>query len=378
MKFIYQMSTEIYLNTRDKAAGSTNYDCVWYLESDRLSSMHGFDLRVLTIQLPNAVFPLNKYQDSIKWSEVNGVNPTFTASITHKHYTGTQFAAALQILMNTTSAGNNIYTITYDAQTLGLTISGQFTWKFISTSNDMYQEMGFTTEGMGFLNNQTSNYPINLSGTHYVDVHSNIAAHCVSSSTTGSLLTRIPLTSSFGTLITASPEIDRAIHMNESTMQVFRIQFRDDKGHPWEIPANQHVGIKLLIEPVLSESRGSRRLVFETDRLINIDRPQKRLRASEDTQDGLDMHSDNAYGNGNGGGSSTTGNLADYMGGTSSSQYSRYVRDTRQVKPGWDTLKQNVSNAVGEVKNAFNTTKQFLTDNEDAVIGAAEVAATLL
>lgn len=240
----------IFLTTRD-GNYSTNYDNSWDISLPRLNNLKGFRLSVQSIELANVVYPINANNNKVYFKEDGGA--TLTATLTENSYSGSEMATHLASVLSSAVGGSGTYSGTFNLQTKKITITvtaGITNFAFTSGATDAYEELGIdSTSFAAAASSQTSDFPVSLGGSTYVDVVSNFSGHNYSSSTTGHVLTRIPLNEPFGSYIFYEPNTDDKFFVSVSQIDSVRIQLRDDKANPWLLPSNAHVSLVLKIQP---------------------------------------------------------------------------------------------------------------------------------
>lgn len=253
------MSSLIFLNSRDSTSYSEeNHEASWVINLPRLNNMMGFQLSLQNVEVPNVVYPINAYYNTVYWHEVSGAD-SLSAALTANNYTGTQLATALATAMTTESAANGstrTYSGSYDSQSkkLTLTVAGDtFYWEAGSDTDPYcYDEMGLQRSLMpkAAAASQVSDFPINVSGTQFVDVVTNFSNHNFSTGTTGNILARVPMDLGFGNVVTKTLVDKEKLFISVSHIDEIRISLRDDRGNPWILPANAHISLTLRVDPI--------------------------------------------------------------------------------------------------------------------------------
>jgi hypothetical protein len=240
-----QNESLLFLTTRDNQQVE-NYNAYFSLRLPRYSLLKGFELSLQTVEFPNTVYPINQYNNDIIFQENGGGN--VQAFLTPGDYTGPEFAIEIQTQLN--AAGTSVYTVTYDdVHTKKLTISANLanTIGFKDTIYGAYEEMGFDPDLFVVANTITSDYPINISGSAYVDLVSNIAARNYSTSSTANVIARIPLYVPFGNIVFYEPQSDDPLFVSYQQLDEIYLSLRDDKGNPFELPRNAHLSIMFKV-----------------------------------------------------------------------------------------------------------------------------------
>jgi hypothetical protein len=226
----------LFLNTKHCTNPSIPYNATWYITDVRLNLLTKYSISLQTIEFNNAVYPFNAYNNKIYFDEGAG---TLTATITPSSYTGSTLATELTTQLTAIGA---TYTVSYNSVTKKFTISiTAGTFKFVSGNNNCYDELGINVNTQTFLATQSSDYPVSLSGTNYVDVISNFSHLNYASSGYGSLLCRVPVNVAFGGIVYYEPSTDDSVEDFGGNLDNLSLSLRDDKGNPFELPSNASV-----------------------------------------------------------------------------------------------------------------------------------------
>lgn len=232
----------VLLDTRDKQTGSTTNEPVFSLDvQSQLNGPYGFALKSAVI--PNLVYPVNSSNNTFVFAEGGGSN--ITSTLTAQNYTGTQLASELQTVLN--ADGGLVYTVSYDSQTGKLTIAPSSSTVQFKTTNTAFTAsfvLGFDdTTDTADASSITSDYPVRLDGSMYIDIElSGMSPNTVTSKNTSTPLCRIPLAGSFGAIITYENDSvkDEMIHIDSTALSHLRMRIRDDMGSTWTLPDNAY------------------------------------------------------------------------------------------------------------------------------------------
>jgi hypothetical protein len=253
------MSSLLFLNTRDSDGGN-NYETFWHFARPDLNMPRAFTLSLKNVEFPNTVYPINEFNQNVYFNEGAA---TLTATLTPNDYTGAQFATEIKTRMD--AAGGQVYTVTYDAQSKKLTLSAPGNFQLESGANDALEEMGFET--LVSSTSMTSDYPINISGSAFMDVVVDIANRNFSTSTSSHVLCRVPLNVSFGQLVFYEPPSHAKMFISKERFDQLYISLRDDRGKQFKLPNNAYLSLVLLMEESMhsthNELPSSKRLRFE-------------------------------------------------------------------------------------------------------------------
>ena len=251
-----QDSLLLFISSRSNR-NEESYDSSYSLKVPRLNHMQAYSLSLQNIEFANIVYPINEYNNRVSFSEGGA---TISTMVPENAYSGTEMATALALVMTTASALSGLtqtYTGTYDIQSKKITITvGAGTFRF-EPNSPIDQFSLFESIGMDEFNlteksqaaSHTSEYPVNVSGSSYVDVITNLSTLNYSVDTTANVLVRIPLIFSFGQMVFYEPTTDDRLAIEGQNLTDLEIRLRDDHGNPWKLPRTAHLSITLKITP---------------------------------------------------------------------------------------------------------------------------------
>lgn len=218
----------------------------WLINDSHLNAFREFSVAVHNMTFPNTVYPINTYNNLLYLVENGGATVVVTIPI--NNYTGAQYATALETALN--AAGALVYTVTYDAQSLRLTVSvpGPDVFEFVAGANDIYSESGFIVP-TGQVSSLTGPNPVMLSGTNVIELVTNFSTHTHSSSSLVNVINLIPVPVSFGGIVFYQASVNDEVDTIEGQLHSIRIQFFDMKRRPWPLPSNADWTIGLRIVP---------------------------------------------------------------------------------------------------------------------------------
>jgi len=227
----------VFLNSND-AATTDNQVIRWNLNSYQTKSRRAKSIQLLSVQFPNSVYPINGNNNVVTMSQ-DGV--TATVTIPPGVYSGTTLATELKSLFDGASFAQT-YTVTYNVAQQNLTItpsSGTFAIAVGAISDAAYN-LGVTVSQAGVEASVfTTGNPLNIGGTIFVDVHSNLGIDHLSSTTSGRLLCRIPVKVDFGEIVFWEPPVPLIMDMLNSDFDYLELRLFDDRGNP-HIPPFEH------------------------------------------------------------------------------------------------------------------------------------------
>lgn len=245
------MTSHLYLDTRN-SNGTENYNTSWNIYNQRLQLMDNFMITLRNIEFPNTVYPINEYNNVISITEDQITEGTLT--ITPGVYTGSTYASTIETALNALRDNdvniNDTYTVSYDTVLKVLTISSTGTFSFVVTTNSAYESMGLDESTFTALQNSwTSVFPINISGTQYVDVVSNLASLSYSAASTSHVLARVPIDVAFGGIVFYQSQFHEKLDLTSHHIDIINLTLLDDHGNLFKLPRNSHVSLVLSIIP---------------------------------------------------------------------------------------------------------------------------------
>lgn len=168
---------------------------------------------VISCVLPLTYYPINKYNNTIRFTEKNNttlVATGITIVTPPGRYSGASFAAAIQTEMNAATANALVYTITFNALSAKLTFDNGSAVTFTTTLNfssplfTAEETLGFTslvdapfTTGAGVL---TSPFLIDLGGPTVIQIRSSdfrSTVYDTSAGCTSNIMVSVPVNSLF-------------------------------------------------------------------------------------------------------------------------------------------------------------------------------------
>lgn len=247
------MSELLFLDSNHaQLIGETASDMIFTLNFNTGNDMANYALSIQSVIFPNSVYPINANNNKIYWQEDGG--GTITSSIPIKNYSATQLATELQTLFNTDTGLGRTYTVSYDTQTkkftMGESVGIPNTFQFVSGSNNAYDEIGIKADGGAKSTSYQFDYIVDLSGTEYVDIQTDIGTNNYSSNGKSNILDRIPVGTSFGEIVAYQNTTDDFINLNEDSITTLEIRILDDKGNLWALPENSQVAMVFKLKQI--------------------------------------------------------------------------------------------------------------------------------
>lgn len=221
---------------------------VWEIRDTTLTNWpRGYKVQVASVEFPHLVYPIragvnNAYTFSDGTLEYSGTVPEGS-------YTGSSMATALESSMNTVSGGS-VYTVTYDLASKKLTLAySSGTLRFIACAADLYDELGFHSQMLAVNAGASvvADYPVQLSGTRYVDVFTNLRTMHFSSGDTARPLCRIPMPAGFGYDVIHQPIVPVMAIIKDQVLNRIELLLRDDKGRSFILPPTSNFSLSMHI-----------------------------------------------------------------------------------------------------------------------------------
>lgn len=228
----------LFLDTQDKNTGTTNYLPEFSLDVGKNLQGH-FKIGLKSCVIPNLVYPITSQNNTFVFAEGGGAN--IVSTLTVQNYTGSELATELQTVLN--ADGALTYVVAYDSQTGKLTVAPTSSTVQFKTTHASFTAgfvLGFdTTSDTVDASSITTSYPVRLDGSMYVDIEmAGASTKSITSKNTSSPFVRIPLTSSFGSIISyENTDIsDNLLPIDASSLSNLRLRLRDDTGANWVLP----------------------------------------------------------------------------------------------------------------------------------------------
>lgn len=239
------MSHVVYINTADSNNPNTPHDANWNLNLPFTSgsSTFNYSISFQSFSAPNSAYPFNSVRGNQSVSVSENGGGAFTITIAENFYTGIQLASFLQTELTANSTNVLTYTVTYDTQSNKMTISvpGPDTIQLVAVSNDAYSELGFTNIPSSTASSLTSDYPIDISGTQFVDIIASLSTNNYASNGRTNIFSRVPMTVAFGGILFYENQTDDSLKITDDSLDFLEIQVRDDRGKFWTLPVNANI-----------------------------------------------------------------------------------------------------------------------------------------
>lgn len=240
------MDINLFLNTRN-CKNNSNYQPKFELPTLQRHGHSNMKLSFISAEIPNLRYTIHTGNQHLVFQE-NSTTTNITATLTPKEYTASQLATELKTQLD--AEGSNTYTVSYDSQTKKFTITANSTntFKIMSISTCLY-EIGYEPMS-SFETSKVGDYPVQLSGTHYIDIIvANLPTKCVSSDSRQNILARIPLTSGFGTICYYQEQHKHEIHLGDPEhLKDLEFELRDDQNRLFVLPATAYVSFQFSLK----------------------------------------------------------------------------------------------------------------------------------
>ena len=244
----------VYLDTRHRNSG-VNSNAVFNMNEARIPDrVLGFLITLLSVEFNNTVYPVNANNNVISYQEAGPVN--FTATMTPNHYTGAQLATELQTQMNA-AASTGVFTVTYNAQSRLMTLASTVAFTIVAGTASINDVIGINALLHGaFLVSHVSDYPVDISGTRYVDIEMNFALgnYAVNNSSQSTIL-RIPTVNGFGEFVNYVAPNEQYAYVDTSRLNALRCLVRDDQHNQYLLPNNSYISYVFKFIPILVDRK---------------------------------------------------------------------------------------------------------------------------
>jgi hypothetical protein len=239
-------STFLYLDTRHALNPSEPSVGSWPLNM-QLSQFSRTHIQVSDLAFANTVYPINVNNNILIYEE-NSASSTTTSTITIQNYSGPQFATELQTQMNTDTQEGTVYTVTYNSQTKKISIVTDGNDFRISSASSCLDEIGLDYTGMSVASTSAEMlYPVQLGGSNYVDVVSNLSVKNINTSGRSNILARVYITVPFGSIQTYQNSTEDKIPLFSEELSSLELRLIDEKGNLWELPPNSHAAYSMKL-----------------------------------------------------------------------------------------------------------------------------------
>jgi hypothetical protein len=233
----------LYLDTYDSGETSSG---MWRIDDTTIQSNREMKLTLLSVDIPNAVYPFNAYNNSLAWTQGGAAK---SATITPNDYTGDSLAAHLQTIMRAVAGGIATLTVTWDPDLRKFTFTtfGGVTVA-ISASQESAYMLGFTAD-QSSSTSLVSDSPANLIYPLYLNLETTLPVHTYSTGINNAILGQIPMSQCpFGSRLYYEPAVSVPIVINSNFLQHIRIKFTDPRNRIWISPLNHYINIQILLE----------------------------------------------------------------------------------------------------------------------------------
>jgi len=227
----------------------------------------GWKVALVHAVIPNAVFPTNSTNNVVYIKEDGG--STESVTLTAGCYEGSEYADALETLLNASGDLSGTYVVTFDliSYYLTITVSGAVsTIQLVSGSNNALRQMGFDPGSLLDVASLTGNYPVNLHGTQYIAIASNIGQDNILVGANRPILDWVPLADGCFTVSYHQENTLVFFNTNRERMDLISIELYDDQGNIYDIPVNQSYQLVFIITPITDEAFAYRKNTLDYQR----------------------------------------------------------------------------------------------------------------
>jgi len=239
------MSLNIYLNSKNKTFGNAS-DFEFQTNLNAVIRNSGFEVQLEEFTMPFLEYGVNSKNNTLIFEE-KGAGTDITCTVAPGSYDITSFLTVLKNALELN--GVNTYSCTYNTNTKKITIdAGADTFRLVS--GNLLNVIGFEPQ-TSFATNSIGSNPINLSGTAWIDVYSNLITnnYSIVIRPAGTLLCRIPCNLSYGELIEYSSDFNHSFTvLNDESINNLRISLYDQNGELLELPDSAYCSIVLSLK----------------------------------------------------------------------------------------------------------------------------------
>lgn len=240
-------TTLIMLDTRDSVNPDEPHNAHFNLNL-KMNELTNTHMGLSQVQFSNTVYPINSNYNTLIYQENSGAS-TITLTIVPNNYTGSQLATYLSINMSAATLNGITYTVTYDSQSKKLVFSlSVLNFRILPTSTCLL-ELGISKLGMTIAaTSKIGDFPVELSGSKFIDVISNISCRHISSSDYSNILVRIPLNVGFGEVVIYEPTNPILFNIFQDNLSRVELRLIDDRRNLFVLPANSSVGYQFITQ----------------------------------------------------------------------------------------------------------------------------------
>jgi hypothetical protein len=220
------MSQHIYISSADRNSGNSN-DFLLFLDDELLRDQHK-DLAVSEAIIPHSYYAINDNNNTFEC----GPTGADTITITNGNYTSSEFATHLATQLNVVLVPT--YSVSFSTNTGKFTYSTGDASEFVLVADTKnYKYLGFAknSSNSSASGSLVSTNVINISGTEYVDILSNLQVASENSSNLNrDVLARIYPNSSAFSSIFFNATTDNAVHFAGQHINRMHIRLVDEHG----------------------------------------------------------------------------------------------------------------------------------------------------
>lgn len=242
------MATFIFINSEDRDYYDSSSPSDFSVHFARTYEFPKLGISLESLSFFNYEFGINNNNKSLTFQE-NGVAADLNLSLTPGNYSATEFASALKTALD--AAGANTYTVSYSSITGKLNITTTIPNTFKITGGTLLVPLGMNAMS-SFLSAQSSDHPIQISGSTYADVSLSFNnGNLKTGRNYGSLFGRVPINVGFGSLVSyVNNSSDDYVRVSNEDLTNIHIQLFDDRGRILDLPSNCVVSVVLKVQPV--------------------------------------------------------------------------------------------------------------------------------
>lgn len=238
-----EITTNLYLRTLDSIDPTNPNESDFLVDFNLQDNFSSTSVCLTEMSFFNLLTTVNRYNDLIEISENNGAQ-LFGVRMDKRNYTANEMATYLTNLLSAESPNNISYTVSYNDQLKIFTFdSDSDNFKF--TQNTTARRLlGLSQRGIQnqvFTTAQNSDIPIDLSGTQFVYVCTDLGTRNVSSNELYDVLAVVPVSASYGSYNVYFNQTSFFSQISNTDISQIRITLRDDEGRILTLPSETNV-----------------------------------------------------------------------------------------------------------------------------------------
>jgi hypothetical protein len=252
----------LYIDSQDQVSGGAKNNQRFVVEISNIgqSNLRGFEMSLQDMSFLNTHRTIHPYNKYLYFEESSNPGVIVRAEVVEGVYTSSTISAAVKTAMDAVADVGNTYTVAYSSTSQKLTITldtglpNTFEFKTYAQYGDYYDYtcyhmLGFDQSLFGVVNSDESDGILDLSGTKYVDIFTNLPTINASSNARRPFA-RVFLDVAYGYYFHYSNSDTDYNYLETNGLNIIEFDLYDDRGHPFDLSNNSfvHMTMKLRIQ----------------------------------------------------------------------------------------------------------------------------------